>query len=147
MLLLTQCSLAVDLSLVQDVVPSSATPPSRTTRNQSIATINSANHALRATSTSTDPLAFSLLSVEGVLAELIAPDRHTFAEWLDGLSLLRPEGNIATQETTDLINVLTEVGVKVKLLDLTGEGSEIPSGGVQVGLPPSSTDFFFAGNL
>ncbi len=81
------------------------------------------------------------------MAELVAPDQGTYAEWLDGLALLRPEGNISTRETTELISTLTEVGMKVNLLDLTGMKVDIPAEGVQVGPPPASTDFFFAENF
>jgi hypothetical protein len=39
-------------------------------------------------------------------------------EWVDGLSLLRPEGYVSTPETSDIIHALTDIQVKVKLLDL-----------------------------
>lgn len=131
-----------------DVVPSGAALQSRTnTRNQSIVSLTSSSSFQKSYPSSTSPLAFSLLSSEGVVAELVAPDQATYAEWLDGLALLRPEGNISTQETTDLINALTEVGMKVKLLDLTGMKVDIPGEGIQVGPPPASTDFFFADNF
>lgn len=129
-------------------MPSSAAVQSRTnTRNQSIVSLTSSASFPKSYPSSTSPLAFSLLSSEGVVAELVAPDQATYAEWLDGLALLRPEGNISTKETTSLIETLTEVGMKVKLLDLTGMKVEIPAEGVRVGPPPASTEFFFAENF
>lgn len=40
-----------------------------------------------------------MMSGEVCVAELQAPDQHIYAEWLDGLSLLKPNGHIQTQET------------------------------------------------
>lgn len=121
----------VDLSLVTDIV---ATPLSGTQnqaqggRNRAMS-ISTAPHASTlnsyipgrqpaTTSAATPSLSISLVGGEVVLAELIAPDQATFSEWMDGLSLLRPGGYISTRETADLIQILTEIGVKVKLLDL-----------------------------
>lgn len=128
-----------------DVVASSAAVQSRSGgQNQSIVSLSSSSSFPKPHPSSTNPLAFALLSSEGVVAELVAPDQATFAEWLDGLALLRPEGNISTAETTQLINTLTDIGMKVKLLDLTGMKVEIPAAGIAVGPPPASTDFHFA---
>lgn len=83
------------------------------------------------------------MSNDGVIAELVAPDQATYAEWVDGLSLLRPDGNISTKETAGFVHVLTEIGVKIKLLDLTGEKVDISSG-MMVGDVPSSTSFYYS---
>jgi len=90
------------------------------------------------------PLSFSLLSAhEGSLADLIAPDLSRWADWTDGLNMLRRDGgHVASQETAGFVQALTEIGLKIKLLDLSGEMVEIPSG-LDPGLPPSNTDFFF----
>ncbi len=62
-----------------------------------------------------------------------------FSEWTDGLNMLRGEGGvISTRETADLIQTLTEIGIKVKLLDLTGEQIELPAS-VQPPALPSTT--------
>jgi hypothetical protein len=66
------------------------------------------------------------------------------SEWTDGLNMLRDEGGVvSTRETADLINMLTEIGIKVKMLDLTGEQIELPAT-VQAPPLPSTTEFFFA---
>ncbi|KAJ8695248.1 hypothetical protein PTI98_007857 [Pleurotus ostreatus] len=109
------------------------------------------------------PLSFSLISAhEGSLADLIAPDPSRWADWTDGLNMLRRDGgHVASKETAGFVQALTELGLKIKLLgkhidglatlfgvkelllDLTGDGVEIPSGLV-AGPPPTNTDFFFS---
>ena len=108
------------------------------------------------------PLSFSLLTAtEGSLADQIAPDKSRWADWTDGLNMLRRDsGHVTSDETAGYIKALTEIGLKIKLLgalippvrqrefmflslDLSGEKVDIPSGLV-AGLPPSNTDFFFS---
>jgi engulfment/cell motility protein 1 len=91
------------------------------------------------------PLSFSLLSAnEGSLADQIATDQSTWADWTDGLNMLRRDsGHVTSDETAGYIKALTEIGLKIKLLDLTGEKVDIPSGLV-AGHPPTNTDFFFS---
>ncbi|KAF8825772.1 hypothetical protein HHX47_DHR6000422 [Lentinula edodes] len=93
------------------------------------------------------PLSFSLLSIheeQGSLADLIAPDQSRWADWTDGLNMLRKDGgHVASKETAGFVQALTEIGLKIKLLDLSGEMVEIPSG-LTAGPPPPNTDFFFS---
>ncbi|KIJ65621.1 hypothetical protein HYDPIDRAFT_175010 [Hydnomerulius pinastri MD-312] len=91
------------------------------------------------------PLSFSLLSAnEGSLADQIATDQSRWADWTDGLNMLRRDsGHVTSDETADYIKALTEIGLKIKLLDLSGEKVDIPSGLV-AGPPPTNTDFFFS---
>lgn len=91
------------------------------------------------------PLSFSLLSAnDGSLADQIAPDVQRWADWTDGLNMLRKDGgHVASRETAGFVQALTEIGLKIKLLDLAGERVEIPSGLV-AGPPPQNTDFFFS---
>jgi engulfment/cell motility protein 1 len=63
------------------------------------------------------PLSFSLLTPEGSLADAIAPDVSRWADWTDGLNMLRRDsGHVASKETADFIQALTEIGLKIKLL-------------------------------
>ncbi|KAK4706042.1 hypothetical protein P7C70_g158, partial [Phenoliferia sp. Uapishka_3] len=89
------------------------------------------------------PLSFSIHSNDGLIAELIAPNQSTYSEWIDGLALLKPDGSISTKETADFVHALTEIGVKIKLLDLSGERVEVPSGLV-VPPVPRSTNFYYS---
>jgi hypothetical protein len=63
-------------------------------------------------------LSFSLLSAhEGSLADQIAPDQSSWADWTDGLNMLRRDGgHVASQETAGFVQALTEIGLKIKLL-------------------------------
>jgi engulfment/cell motility protein 1 len=120
------------------------------------------------------PLSFSLITPEGSLTDAIAPDVSRWADWTDGLNMLRRDsGHVASKETADFIQALTEIGLKIKLLgalqlwhlpphllasrllphgltyiflstlDLSGDNVEIPSG-LAAGPPPVNTDFFFS---
>ena len=110
------------------------------------------------------PLSFSLLTASGSsLADQIATDQARWADWTDGLNMLRKDGaHVASRETENFIQALTEIGLKIKLLggsldrcalvclvlivaraDLTGEKVDIPSG-LAMGNPPSNCDFFFS---
>jgi engulfment/cell motility protein 1 len=78
--------------------------------------------------------------------------------------LRKDGGHVATTETAEFVQALTEIGLKIKLLgessvdirwaerdlrpvcehlDLSGEKAEIPSH-LPPGIPPSDTNFFFA---
>ncbi|KAI6041249.1 ELMO/CED-12 family-domain-containing protein [Pisolithus marmoratus] len=97
------------------------------------------------TTLSPSPLSFSLLSGGGEsLADQIATDLSRWADWTDGLNMLRRDsGHVTSEETAGYIKALTEIGLKIKLLDLSGEKVDIPSGLV-AGPPPTNTEFFFS---
>ena len=61
---------------------------------------------------------FSLLSShEGSLADQIAPDELRWADWTDGLNMLRRDGgHVSSPETAGFVKALTEIGLKIKLL-------------------------------
>jgi len=62
-------------------------------------------------------MSFSLITPEGSLADVIAPDVSRWADWTDGLNMLRRDGGlVASEETLGFINALTEIGLKIKLL-------------------------------
>lgn len=96
-------------------------------------------------SSDASPLSFSLLSAHaGSLADQIAPDASRWADWTDGLNMVRPDaGHVASQETAGFVDALTDIGLKIQLLNLSGEMVEIPSG-LSAGPPPRDQDFFFA---
>jgi engulfment/cell motility protein 1 len=64
------------------------------------------------------PLSFALVNAEqGPLAMLLAPDAARWADWTDGLNMLRRDGgHVASAETEGFIQALTEMGLKIKLL-------------------------------
>lgn len=79
-----------------------------------------------------------------MVAEMIAFDQTSYAEWLDGLNLLMPGGFIATKETAELVQTLTEIGIKIRLLDLTGERLEIPTVIPTPIVPPLAVPFYYS---
>lgn len=64
------------------------------------------------------PLSFSLLSASGSsIADHIAPDQARWADWVDGLNMLRRDGgHVASNETEMYVQALTEIGLKIRLL-------------------------------
>ncbi|CAE6428889.1 unnamed protein product [Rhizoctonia solani] len=107
--------------------------------------------------TTVSPLSFSLMSERSrdqseqqhqpskhSLADQVAENASRFSDWTDGLNMLRKDGgHVATTETAEFVQALTEIGLKIKLLDLSGEKAEIPSH-LPPGIPPSDSNFFFA---
>jgi engulfment/cell motility protein 1 len=76
----------------------------------------------------TSPLSFSLYSNsarEGSLADQVATDASRWADWTDGLNMLRRDGgHVATQETAGFVHALTEIGLKIKLLSASTSALE-----------------------
>ena len=148
----------IDVSMISEIATGTCAPPPALVRDQS--DFPSSTHI-------PSPLSFSLLSThEGSLADQIAPDQSRWADWTDGLNMLRRDGgHVSSKETAGFVQTLTEIGLKIKLLgnaffsphssvipyiyllrgraDLSGEMVEIPSGLVP-GPPPMNNDFFFS---
>lgn len=142
---LTACC-TVEINAITDVLPGPALAPAGKSRSRRHEAADSGykNGDAKQTDAETT-LTLTLMGTDGPLAELTAPSRSAYAEWIDGLSLLRPEGNICTRETADYVEALTEIGVKVRLLDIAAQGVTLPD----VAPPPveqwpSTTDFYYA---
>jgi len=67
---------------------------------------------------------------------------HRFSDWVDGLNMLK-NSQITTRDTELYVQTLTEIGLKIKLLDLSGEKVDIP-GSLPASPPPTNTDYFFS---
>ncbi|CAG8723017.1 18589_t:CDS:2, partial [Acaulospora morrowiae] len=119
----------IDLSLVTDVMTG---PTPVTTGSPSRRLFNN------------NELTFSLMSgPDTSLADFHASDLVQFSEWTDGLNMLFDK-NIGSKDTAEFIHVLTEIGVKVKLLDLSGERVEIPQNvEVPSALPVIGNGFYY----
>jgi engulfment and cell motility protein 1 len=51
------------------------------------------------------------------MGDHIAPDQSRWADWTDGLNMLRRDGgHVASKETAGFVQALTEIGLKIKLL-------------------------------
>jgi engulfment and cell motility protein 1 len=95
----------IDLALITEIATANCAPPSDSTGGSGTPRLVAS------------PLSFSLLTPEGSLADAIAPDVSRWADWTDGLNMLRRDGgHVASKETADFIQALTEIGLKIKLL-------------------------------
>lgn len=66
---------------------------------------------------SASALSFSLLTTSGSsLADVVAPDQSRWADWVDGLNMLRRDGHASSKETDMFVQALTEIGLKIRLL-------------------------------
>ena len=87
---------------------------------------------LKRSTVSENPLCFSLVtsvtdSTSSIsLSDFVCSSVTQYAEWRDGFNMLLDK-NIAHRETAELINNLTDVGVKLALLDITGDGADVPN--------------------
>ncbi|KAF7729890.1 hypothetical protein EC973_003624 [Apophysomyces ossiformis] len=80
-------------------------------------------------------LSFGLYADKSVipLAEFICSSSAQASEWKDGLSMLLDKG-ISSKDTAEYLHALTEIGVKVKLLQIAGDRVEVPHTALDV--PP-----------
>ncbi|KAK8844114.1 hypothetical protein IAR55_006908 [Kwoniella newhampshirensis] len=89
-------------------------------------------------------LSFSLMAGNELsVLDLDAIHAAQMAEWTDGIRVLKGEGGMASQDSANYVHILTELALKVRLLDITGDGVEIPER-ISFGNAPKSVDFVFA---
>ncbi|CAO3600178.1 unnamed protein product [Absidia cylindrospora] len=83
---------------------------------------------------SSQALGFGLYDEKHTLmAEFVCSTSEQASEWKDGFSMLMDKG-ITSKETAEYLHSLTEIGVKVKLLQIAGDRVEVPHGSLEV--PP-----------
>lgn len=101
----------IDVSMINEIATGNCVPPPNVLRDQSDLPISPLVPS---------PLSFSLLSAhEGSLADQIAPDQSRWADWTDGLNMLRRDGgHVSSKETAGFVQALTEIGLKIKLLGM-----------------------------
>nr|KIR86243.1 hypothetical protein I308_03187 [Cryptococcus tetragattii IND107] len=99
----------------------------------------------------TSKLSFSLISslptatgeaYENSLLDLDAIHAAQLAEWSDGIMVLK-DGRMTSQDSANYVQILTELALNVRLLDITGNNVEVPEK-VAIGAAPKSIDFVFA---
>ena len=72
-------------------------------------------------------LSLSILSRSGEsILDLDAIHGAQKAEWVDGLGMLLGKEQLGTVESEEYVKILTELGIKIRLLDIGGDGIEIP---------------------
>lgn len=103
-----------------------------------------ATHHMLSTGQQQNNLAFALYSDKyTAVAEFYCATPAQAAEWKDGFSMILDK-RFTSKETAELFHTLTEVGVKVKLLQIAGDRVEIPHGVVDVPpVPPGLGSGFF----
>ncbi|RCI00523.1 hypothetical protein CU098_007610 [Rhizopus stolonifer] len=106
--------------------------------------MDSAGNPVLHSSGSTANLSFALYTDKNtVLAEFYCATPTQAAEWKDGFSMLLDK-RFTSKETAELFHTLTEVGVKVKLLQIAGDRVEIPHHAIEVPpVPPGLGSGFF----
>ncbi|GAA5991202.1 hypothetical protein JCM10908_006585 [Rhodotorula pacifica] len=72
------------------------------------------------------PFSFALIFSSGAPVQLIAPGAVTYADWVDGLSVLRPDGAIVMKKTLQYVESLADMGTRIKLLDLQDHQQQQP---------------------
>ncbi|KAK7056406.1 hypothetical protein VNI00_002960 [Paramarasmius palmivorus] len=99
----------IEVAAIAEIATGTGIPPPHVLREQ---------NDLPSATLSPSPLSFSLINHHGdSLADQIAPDASRWADWTDGLNMLRRDGgHVASKETAGFVQALTEIGLKVKLL-------------------------------
>ncbi|CAO3609669.1 unnamed protein product [Cunninghamella echinulata] len=88
-------------------------------------------------SSSTSALSFALFNENNIpIVEFICATSEQASEWKDGFSMLLDKG-ITSKETAEYLHSLTEIGVKVKLLQIAGDRVEVPDKSLEI--PPLPT--------
>ena len=102
----------IEVAAINEIATGTCAPFPRLRHDQTDLVLGSSSPPLASA------LSFSLLSSSGgSLAEQIAPDQARWADWTDGLNMLRRDGgHVASQETELFVQALTEIGLKIKLL-------------------------------
>jgi len=127
----------IEIASIQEIAVNSCTAPAGAAKE-------TVDLAKTATVSNAAQYSFSLIADSGPIAHQVATDASRWADWTDGLNMLRKDsGHVTTSETAGFVHALTEIGLKIRLLDLSGEQVDIPST-MTAGPAPPSADFFFA---
>ncbi|KAJ1547833.1 hypothetical protein HK405_004832 [Cladochytrium tenue] len=123
----------IDMALVTDILTGPSSPVFKSKKNMASETLS---------------LCFSLVTSytdtneSQSLADFVCSNPTQFVEWKDGFNMLLDK-SIDTEATGALLTELTEIEVKLALLDLTGDGVEIPNAAPDVPDLPASWAFVY----
>ncbi|KAI9273624.1 ELMO/CED-12 family-domain-containing protein [Sporodiniella umbellata] len=128
----------IELSTVHEIKPIRRFSTSGFSHNTTTSTAPPTDLVNTTTTTTTTTaganLSFALFNDKNTpLAEFHCTSAREAAEWKDGFSMLLDK-RFTSKETAELFHALTEVGVKVKLLQIAGDRVEIPHGAIEI--PP-----------
>ncbi|KAF8311367.1 hypothetical protein DL93DRAFT_2149672 [Clavulina sp. PMI_390] len=128
----------IEVSLISDVVVSTCASPPNIAMPEAHSTSSPFSSTLAAS-----PLSFSLMLHTGMSAgDHVSESASRFSDWVDGLNMLR-NSQITTRDTEMFVQTLSDIGLKIKLLDLSGEKVDIPAS-LPTSPPPTNMDFFFS---
>lgn len=114
----------IDVSLISEVATGTCAPyPQAYIRNATLDQSEALSYGPSSPSAASS-LSFSLLTASGAsIADQIAPDLTMWADWVDGLNMLRRDGgHVASTETEKYVKALTEIGLKIRLLSASRLG-------------------------
>ncbi|CAO3623991.1 unnamed protein product [Cunninghamella blakesleeana] len=113
------------------------TPPNLQQQQMLSSSSNDFNTTSSFSSSSSSALSFALFNENNIpIVEFICATSEQASEWKDGFSMLLDKG-ITSKETAEYLHSLTEIGVKVKLLQIAGDRVEVPDKSLEI--PPLST--------
>ncbi|KAJ3226478.1 hypothetical protein HK099_004788 [Clydaea vesicula] len=75
-----------------------------------------------------------------ILSSFQCKSEEELSEWVDGFNFLL-EKSVTTRHTVQYIQDLTDIAVRLSLLDLTGEGTELPNLTLEVPELPANLEF------
>lgn len=112
----------MDISLISEIATGTCAPFPHALRGEQTEV------GLGASPIQASPLSFALLSSSGgTLAAQVASDQSRWADWTDGLNMLRRDGgHVASQETELFVQALTEIGLKIRLLSTCSSSYDVP---------------------
>jgi engulfment and cell motility protein 1 len=100
----------IEVGSIQEIVVNSCTAPAGAAKETvDLAKTTSVSNASQ--------YSFSLIGESGPMAHQVARDASRWADWTDGLNMLRKDsGHVATPETAGFVHALTEIGLRTRLL-------------------------------
>jgi engulfment/cell motility protein 1 len=100
----------IEITSIQEIAVNSCVAPANAQKE-------SVDLAKTATVSNASQHSFSLIGDGGPIAHQVATDASRWADWTDGLNMLRKDGgHVATPETAGFVHALTEIGLKIRLL-------------------------------
>lgn len=108
----------IEVNSIQEIAVNSCVAPSGAAKE-------TVDLAKSAAVSNASQYSFSLIGDQGPLAHQVATDASRWADWTDGLNMLRKDsGHVATPETAGFVHALTEIGLKIRLLGESTESSD-----------------------
>jgi engulfment and cell motility protein 1 len=116
----------LEVASIQDILTGTCAAPQGAVAGSSVPGLGKDQLDLPPSQLNIAPFSFSLTGEQGTLADQVATDASRFADWTDGLNMLRKDGGYpATDETAGFVHALTEIGLKIRLLGMESARSSM----------------------